>query len=411
MAPGWVRKAGRLATLTNPDQSWPEVPRQLPADVPAFTGRETFLKELDGLAAEGEESAIVVSAVAGAPGVGKTALAVHWAHRVAERFPDGQLYVNLRGYDPGEPLAAASVLETFLATLGATSIPAGADERAARYRSLLAGRRFLVVLDNARTPEQVRPLIPGAPGCLVLVTSRDSLTGLVVRDGARRVDLARLSEAEGVDLLARILGRDRVASEPEAAAELVRLCAGLPLALRIAAEHVAGRPAVPSARAAAELADGGERWSVLDATGDPFTDVRAVFSWSYHTLPGPAARLFRLLGLNPAPEFSVFAAANLAGMPLAETRQLLSVLMAAHLLERAEEGRYTWHDLLRAYAADLVVAEEPAEERHQALTRLLDGYRHTLEAAMDGIKVLRRPTGETFPEPAIARRGRLAVRE
>ncbi|NUP51204.1 MAG: tetratricopeptide repeat protein [Catenulispora sp.] len=377
------------------------VPRQLPADTSAFTGRDDVLKELDQFAADGDGSAIVVSAVAGAPGVGKTALAVHWAHQVAERFSDGQLYVNLRGYDPGEPLTPGSVLEMFLTALGADAIPQGTDERAARYRSLLSGKRVLILLDNARTAEQIRPLIPGAPGCLVLVTSRDALAGLVVRDGARRVDLARLPDGEGFELLTRILGRERVLSEPAAGRELVRLCAGSPLALRIAAEHVAGNPDVPLAELAAELADGTERWNVLDATGDPFTDVRAVFSWSYRTLSEPAARLFRLLSLNPAPDFGLPAAANLAGLPLSETRRLIGTLIGAHLLERAGAGRYTWHDLLRAYAAELVAQEESDDQRHQAVTRLLDWYRHTADAAMDGSKTSRRRLPEPFPAPPV----------
>jgi transcriptional regulator with XRE-family HTH domain len=377
------------------------VPHQLPAAPSAFTGREDSLKELHHFAADLAGPAVVVSAVAGAPGVGKTALAVHWAHQVADQFPDGQLYVNLRGYDPGEPLAPAVVLEMFLTALGAEAIPPGTDERAARYRSLLAGKRVLILLDNARTAEQIRPLIPGAPGCLVLVTSRDALTGLVARDGARRVDLASLPDGDGFELLTRILGRERVLSEPAAARELVRLCAGSPLALRIAAEHVAGNADVPLAELAGELADGTERWNVLDATGDPYTDIRAVFSWSYRTLSEPAARLFRLLSLNPAPDFGLPAAANLAGLPLARTRRLLSVLLSAHLLERAGEGRYSWHDLLRAYAAELVTVEEDEAERHEAVTRLLDWYRHTAEAAMNGIKAARRRLDEPFPEPVV----------
>ncbi len=277
------------------------VPAQLPADVDVFTGRGLELAELDRLlttttaeqatAAGGGSTAVVISAVSGTAGVGKTALALRWAHRVRGEFPDGQLYVNLRGYDPDQPVSPADALARFLRALGVpgADIPLEVDERAALYRSLLAGRRMLIVLDNASTVEQVRPLLPGTPSVVVVVTSRDSLAGLVAREGGRRLDLDLLPPEDAVVLLGALIG-ERVAAEPDAAAVLAGQCAWLPLALRVAAELAASRPVTSLAQLVAELADEQRRLELLDAGGDPRTAVRGVFSWSYQHLPVEAAR-------------------------------------------------------------------------------------------------------------------------
>ncbi|GAA1967459.1 hypothetical protein GCM10009838_27100 [Catenulispora subtropica] len=368
----------------------PSRTRQLPADVMAFTGRQAFLKRLDELVESGGGTAMTVSVVVGTAGVGKTALAVHWAHRVAERFPDGQLYVDLRGYDPGEPLPSGVALERFLRALGAGAIPADLDERSALYRSILVDRRVLVVLDNARTAEQVRPLLPGAGGAHVVVTSRDGLAGLVARDGAHRLVLDRLSTTEGLELLRRLLGPEAVHRDPEACTELVRWCAGLPLAVRIAAERAGRHADGPLGGLVAELADRTRTLDLLETAGDPLSDVRAVFSWSYEDLPGPAARVFRLLGLHPGPDFDPLGTANLAGVSLAETRRLLDVLVGVHLIEPVAGGRFRLHDLLRVYAGELAALEEDEQERHSALTRLFDWALHAANAAMDRVNPNRR---------------------
>lgn len=358
-----------------------EVPRQLPADVAGFVGRAAPLRVMDALA-DGGGAAVVISAIAGTAGVGKTALAVHWAHRVAGRFPDGQLYVNLRGFDPGgTPVMPEVAVRGFLDALGVPPqrIPAGLDAQAALYRSRLAGKRVLVVLDNVRDAEQVRPLLPGTPGCLALVTSRDQLTGLVA-GGARPLPLDLLSTVEARELLAARLGARRVAAEPEAVAEVVEACARLPLALVIAAARSVTRPDLRLTTLAAELRDARHRLDAL-ATGDAVTDVRAVFSWSYHCLGAGAARMFRLLGRHPGPDISISAAASLAGVAPAEVRPLLAELTAAHLLAEHRAGRYALHDLLRVYAAEQGDRTDPADEQRTAINRMFDYYQHTAYAA------------------------------
>jgi DNA-binding SARP family transcriptional activator/tetratricopeptide (TPR) repeat protein len=382
-------------------------PRELPADVTAFAGRTAELAELDRLltgagagtaparAGAGQTAAAVISAVSGTAGVGKTALAVHWAHRAGPHFPDGQLYVNLRGYDPGQPMTAAEALAGFLRSLGVAGqdIPANEDERASRYRSLLAGRRVLVVADNASDAAQVRPLLPGAPGCAVLVTSRDALSGLVARDGATRLDLDLLPRQDAVGLL-RVLIGDRVDADPGAAAVLAERCALLPLALRVAVEFAVARPDVPLADLAGELAGQQTRLDLLQAGGDSRTGVRAVFSWSYQHLDLAAARAFRLLGLHPGPGFEANAAAALTGTSLAQARTLLGLLARAHLIQPAGPGRYGMHDLLRAYARELGERDDSEADRQAALARLFDHYLHT---AADAVGIL-------FPAEA-SRRG------
>ena len=299
---------------------------------------------------------VVISAIDGTAGIGKTAVALHWAHRVADRFPDGQLYVNLRGFDPaGSPMAPAEAVRGFLDAfeVPAERIPINLEAQAALYRSLVSGRRILVVLDNARDVGQVRPLLPGSPGCVVVVTSRNHLTSLITVEGARPLTLDLLPVEEAAELLARRLGSGRLAAEQQAVEEIIALCAQLPLALSIVAARAAAHPGFPLAALAAELRDarGG-----LDGftSGDLTTDLRAVFSWSYQRLGTPAARLFRLLALHPGPDIAIPAAASLAALPAHEVRNLLAELSRSHLLEEHIPGRFAFHDLLRAYATELV---------------------------------------------------------
>jgi len=369
------------------------VPQELPADVGGFTGRAIELAELGLLLpgatpdqGDGVAGPVVISAVSGTAGVGKTALAVRWAHLVQARFPDGQLYVNLRGYDPDRPVSAGEALAGFLRALGLAGpdIPLEEAERAARFRSLTAGKRLLVVLDNAATEEQVRPLLPGSGSVMVVVTSRDSLAGLVARDGARRLDLDLLPESDAVALLTTLIGESAEA-DPAAVETLAGLCARLPLALRVAAELAAARPETPLSELVTELAGEGDRLALLDAGGDPRGAVASVFSWSYRYLPDEAARMFRLLGLHPGPDFDRYAAAALAGTGLAEAGRQLAGLTRAHLIALAKPGRYGMHDLLRVYAADLAASRDPDRARRAALTGLFDYYLAACAAAMDRI--------------------------
>jgi DNA-binding SARP family transcriptional activator/tetratricopeptide (TPR) repeat protein len=382
-----------LAPAVTPAPAAPPspVPAQLPPAVAGFAGREpelaTLDRLLDAMAATSQEApaAVAISVISGTPGVGKTALALHWAHRAKERFPDGQLYVNLRGFDPGgAALDPDEAVCGFLDTLGvpAAQVPPGLAARAALYRSVLAGKRILVVLDNARDPEQVRPLLPGSAGCTAIVTSRSDLTGLAAVDGAHSVPLKLLSVAEARSLLTRRLGLGRVAAEPDAADDIIARCARLPLALAIAAARAATAPGFPLAAIAAELSEVGRSLDPFDG-GDLAADVRAVFSWSYRELSGDAARLFRLLGLHPGPDIAVTAAASLAAVPPGQARTLLRELTRAHLLAEHSPGRYACHDLLRAYAAELAHACDSQDARDAAVLRVLDHYLHTVnDAAM-----------------------------
>ncbi|MFI2210207.1 ATP-binding protein [Streptomyces sp. NPDC020141] len=331
-------------------------------------------------------TALVVSVwvIAGTAGAGKTSLALRWAHRVQERFPDGQLYVNLRGYDPGEPVTAEDALHRFLTALGVrpAAVPRDPDAAAALYRSLLADRRLLIVLDNAATAAQVRPLLPGSAGSLVVVTSRSRLSGLAVREGARRLTLGTLPQEEAVALLRAVTAGYRPADDPDRLTELAELSARLPLALRIAAERAAGRPHMRLDDLIADLRDESALWDALSTGDDEEAEaVRTVFAWSYRALSDRAARLFRLLGLHPGPEFGLGAASALAGLTAGRTRQLLDSLVGAHLVEQTAPERYQFHDLLRAYATDQAHHEEPPEERDAALRRVLDWYLHTADAA------------------------------
>lgn len=391
----------------SPADPRPAGPAQLPADVGAFTGRESELAALDRLldepAAGGGSTALVIGLVCGTGGVGKTTLVVRWAHRVRAGFADGQLYVDLRGYDRRQPVAPGEVLTRFLNALGVSGaeVPLDEDERAARYRTAVAGRRMLVLLDNAASAEQVRPLLPGTGSCVVVVTSRDSLSGLVSVHGARRIELDRLPPRDAVALLGWLLG-GRVAAEPDAAATLAEQCVRLPLALRVAADLAASRPSVTLAGLVAELADRRRRLDLLDAGGDTRAAVRAVFSWSYEHLPPAAARAFRLIGLHPGPDLDARAAAALLGTDPDQAGALLDRLTRAHLSEPTGLGRYGLHDLLRAYAAELAAGHDRETDRRAALTRLLDHYLATVAAAMDLAYPGALPRRPQVPPPAIA---------
>ncbi len=290
-----LRDDAALAPQAGAGRPWPVsqgAPRQLPATARFFAGREYELTTLNGLISPQTARAvpgIAIAAISGTAGVGKTALAIQWAHQAAGQFPDGQLYENLRGYDPAQPVNPADALAAFLAALGMprSQMPEEAGDRAAVYRSLLAGRRMLIVLDNARESEQVRPLLPGAPGCAVVVTSRDTLAGLVAREGAARLELDALPLGDAVTLLRDLVGK-RAGDEPEAAARLACLCCRLPLPLRVAAELAAARPGLSLTALADDLA-GQHRLDRLDADGDQATAIRAVFSWSYRNLSASAA--------------------------------------------------------------------------------------------------------------------------
>lgn len=366
----------------------PDVPRQLPAAVEDFTGRVDELAQLSALLqpAGDRPPTVAISAIAGTPGVGKTALAVYWAHQMADRFPDGQLYVNLRGYDPDQPVRPADALAGFLRSLGMRSrdIPADEQERSAGYRSLLAGRRMLIVLDNANSAEQVRPLLPGSPLCLTLITSRNSLPALVAREGARRLELDPLPLADAVELLRRLIGR-RVEGDARSAEALARHCSLLPLALRLAAEFAAARQGVPLANLVDEIADQQRWFDLLDAGGDRRTAIRAMFSWSYRALDARVARVFRLLGLHPCADIDRYATAALTGGSLETADRALTELARAHLVSSTGPGHYQMHDLLRSYARELVAECDGDAAAASALTQLLDHYLYAAGLAMDAL--------------------------
>ncbi|QYC45541.1 Regulatory protein AfsR [Nonomuraea coxensis DSM 45129] len=360
------------------------VPRQLPAPPKLFTGRAEELRALTAAQHDPGEpgDTMGICAIVGTGGIGKTWLALHWAHQQAGRFPDGQLYVNLRGFAPGtQPVSPAVAVRGFLDALGVApaAIPADPDAQAALYRSLVAGKRLLVVLDNAAASSQVISLLPGDPTCTVLVTSRNKLTTLVAGHGARLVLLDVLGGDEARDLLARHLGADRLATEPEAVEGLLRVCGNLPLALGIVAARVAAHPGLPLSVLAEELADHSAWLDALD-TGEADLSVRAVFSWSYDALDTGAAALLGLLGLAPGPDISLAAAASLAALPLGRAGAILRRLDAAHLIQQHVPGRYRMHDLIRAFAAERARDDVAEDARAAALRRLVDFYLHTAKA-------------------------------
>ncbi|MBN1172368.1 MAG: tetratricopeptide repeat protein [Micromonosporaceae bacterium] len=377
-----------LKSDPGPAQRSMEVPAQLPAEVAAFAGRAGYLTRLDALmnpptGQQPERRATTLVAISGTAGIGKTSLALHWAHHNAARFPDGQLYVNLGGYtSPGQITHPTEAMRQFLDALGVPPqrIPTDPAALAALYRTVMAGRSMLLLLDNARDTAQVRPLLPGTPNCRVIVTSRNQLTGLIATDGAVPITLDLLTCEEGRELLRLRLGDHRIEAEPAAADEMVDRCARLPLALAIAAAHAAISPGTPLRDLARILGDPDQRWQML--TGDDSAShLRTVFSWSYQALTPAAAGLFRLLGLHPGPDITAPAAASLAGVPLAEATLTLSELVRASLLSEQRPCRFALHDLLRSYAADLACGEESESVRRAALRRLFDHHLHTAAVA------------------------------
>ncbi|WP_018350283.1 ATP-binding protein [Longispora albida] len=357
------------------------VPRELPPDVRAFTGRAGQLAELDrALLGGGHLSALIT----GQGGAGKTGLAVHWAHRVAGRFPDGQLYADLRGYDPAaDPVTPGEVLGGFLRALGEkdSDIPHDPAARSARFRTLTAGRQILILIDNARSVDQVQQLLPGSPSCRAVVTSREAQIGMVALFDSYWIGLGPLPEDDALRLLGTIAGRDRLAAEPEAARDLADRCARLPLTLRVAAQVVASRPGESVAAITSQL-------DLLGAA-DPRAAAGAVFSWSYRQLPSGPARLFPLLGLHPGRHIDLGA---LAALYDGEAESEVIALLRAHLVEEHGSTAIRMHDLLRAYAAELA-ATLPDAERAAALDRLLDYYVHTTQIAKDTAHSWDKPSG------------------
>jgi tetratricopeptide (TPR) repeat protein len=357
------------------------VPQQLPPAPRMFAARREELARLTAALDETAESGrtVVISAIAGAGGIGKTWLALHWAHQQVERFPDGQLFVNLRGFDPsGEPISPGVAVRGFLDAFGVDPgrIPVDLDAQAGLYRSLVAGKQMLIMLDNARDTIHIVPLLPGSPTCTVLVTSRDQLSGLVTAQGAHRLVLDALDEHEARDLLIRRLGRERIQAEPDAVAELLTYCAGLPLALTIVASRAQAHPDFPLSAVAAKLRDEATRLGALDE-GDPASSLPAVLSWSYRNLDAEHARVFGLLSITPGPDISLSAAASLTALPPAQASTVLQALERASLVDEPVPGRYRMHDLIRLYAAERAHHDQPEDGRDAALRRLVDFYLHT----------------------------------
>lgn len=379
------------------------VPRQLPAGVRHFAGRAEQLRLLTQLADEtaAATDAGAIVAISGVAGIGKTTLAVHWGRRVADRFPDGQLYLDLRGFDAASaPVRPAEALHEFLGALGvrASQIPSSLTGQVALYRSLLADKQMIIMLDNASDAEQVRPLLPGAPGSLVLVTSRRQLVSLVATEEAHVLALDLLTKTEALGLLGSRLGAQRIAAEPAATAELIGLCTGLPLALAIVASRAAVSPGVQLSALATELRAAERR---LDGLSADEVNIRAAFSWSYGQLTGDAAGMFRLLAVHPGPDFTAEAAASLAGVPAARARQVLAELRAVGLLAEGVPGRYMLHDLLCAYAAEQARAEHSAADHDAATRRLLDHYLHTAYACALAIRPARERVAISAPHPGV----------
>jgi tetratricopeptide (TPR) repeat protein len=354
----------------------PAAPHQLPTNYPRFVGRTSELAQLDRVL----DGTVIITAIDGSAGIGKTTLALHWAHQAKDRFPDGHLHVNLRGFDPHDPVHPGEALHDFLEALGvpARSIPAALDAKAAMYRSRLADKRMLIILDNARSSDHVRPLLPGTSSCVTVITSRNRLDSLMVREGARRISLDVLSKKDALELLA-----ERVEIvEPAAAEELVELCARLPLALSIVAARAAEQPLMSLGELAGEIREEHNRLDLLDS-GDIDVSVRAVFSWSYNVLSPGAARLFRYLGVHPGPDIDAYACHALIG---GSARAALRELTGAHMLTEYVPHRYRFHDLLRAYATELAEADP---EWRQVARRMLDHY---LSTAAQADKLVQSPT-------------------
>jgi tetratricopeptide (TPR) repeat protein/transcriptional regulator with XRE-family HTH domain len=359
-------------------------PRQLPAPVPGFAGRGEELALLSRVLGPSDTPSVVTT-IGGTAGVGKTALAVYWAHQAAGDFPDGQLFVNLRGFDPsGMPVAPDDAVRVFLEGLGvaADQLPTTAEAQLGLYRSLLAGKRILLLLDNARDEAQVRPLLPGSPSCRVVVTSRSQLTGLIAAEAAAPLILDVLTSSGARQLLRQRLGGERLAAEDAATERIIASSARLPLALCIIAARTAVRPDVSLAQVAADLAASPDL-AEFTAAGDPAADVRTALSWSYRQLTDEVARVFRLAGLHPGPDLEPYAVAALAGLSLVQAGEALATLARVCLIQPAGPGRYALHDLLRRYAGELTAAGDSQDDRHAALTRLFDYYLYTGAAAAD----------------------------
>ncbi|MET8368311.1 ATP-binding protein [Micromonospora profundi] len=373
------------------------LPRQLPMDTSPFVGRQAELDQLTALYRRARNGVAVISAVHGTAGIGKTALALRWAHTNARQFAHGHLYLNLRGFNGEPPVAPTHAVRELLDGLGvpAERIPAKFDAQLSLYRSVVAGRRLLLLLDNAATAEQVRPLLPGSPSCFTIVTSRNQLTGIVARDKALPLKLDVLPREQARQLLDDRIGRERLDAFPEATATLLTLCGGLPLALVVAAARIMLAPDLPLDRLVAEATGGGPSLRDFEVD-DAESDLPTVFSWSYRALDPDAARLFRYLGLLSGPDFTVGAAASLTGAEAGFADRLLRTLAAQHLIEEYCPGRYRLHDLLRAYADELAEEHDSAADRSDAHDRLVDYY---LQAALRGDRLLD-PLRETFPTPA-----------
>jgi DNA-binding SARP family transcriptional activator len=359
------------------------IPHALPVALTHLVGREPELRRLDALAspASGPTEVTVIAAIGGTAGAGKTALATHWAHRVVSQFPDGQLYLNLRGFAPdAAPVSPAEGLGLFIESLQPSApVPSGLSARVNLYRSLTAGKRLLIVLDNARDAEQVRSLLPGSPGSMVVITSRHWLGGLAVTEGAELIAVDVLGGPAANALIASRVGAARVAAEPDAVTEIVELCGRLPLALAVVAAKAAARPGLPLAKLAAELRDPGGRLDALDA-GDPAASARSVLSWSYACLMAPEASMFRLAGMHPGPDAGVNALASLVGVSARRAVAMLGELERINVVTETADGRFTMHDLLRDYAHERAQAEETAEQRHAATARMLDYYLQSAHA-------------------------------
>jgi DNA-binding SARP family transcriptional activator len=398
---GATGPSGRGQAAQRPRRITPRAPS--PAMLPAaagFTGRARELRDLSALASQPRRAALI--AIAGTAGVGKTALAVHWARQHASRFPDGQLYVNLGGFGPADPLSPAKALRGLLSALGvaATRIPAAPGARQALFRGLIEGKHVIILLDNARDPAQIRPLLPATPTAVTLITSRNELTGLIAADGARPLTLDVLTFADARELLVQRMQSRGTAVEPDVAGSLVALCARLPMALANAAARAAGQPPSVLAELARQLRDAGSRLDAL-GPGPDAAGARAVFSWSYQHLGPASARMFRLLGVHPGPDITAPAAASLAGMNPLEARRLLRELARCHLITESLPGRFAFHGLLRAYAAEQAGAIDSSAGVRAAVLRTLDHYLHTALAAARRLSPAREPDDLDPPRPGV----------
>lgn len=406
-APGSVRLPDTQAVRIGSPSGAPSPlvpPAQLPADLPTFAGREPELSQVaKTLSPDSESPLVAICAIDGMAGIGKTTFAIHWAHHVAKHFEDGQLYLNLHGFDSSaSALTPADALGVLLYSLGlpAGHIPDDLEARAGLYRSVLAGKHVLIVLDNARDVEQVRPLLPGSPGCLVIATSRNPMAGLAMTQGARLLTLKLPSVLTARETLERRLGVDRVAAEPEAVEEIIQLCGRLPLALAIVAARAAAHSDFSLASIATDLR---RTWGRLDAFGTVgvAADARTVFSWSYRHLTPPPCRLFRLLSLQPAADITVAASASLLGDAPETASRLIADLTSTALITEYQPGRYAFHELTRAYAAELSDSTDTDTDRHEALARLVDYYLHSTYAAQVQFKPHREPIAPSPPLPGV----------